>query len=78
MSTKLIHTIQQQNMEEFDKVYHKVINSIRTFELHSFQKLLDTLRFNIETQNADVPALINKVSLPLISYQKYLKLKFQN
>ncbi|MBK8483201.1 MAG: hypothetical protein IPO78_12615 [Saprospiraceae bacterium] len=75
MSTKLIHTIQQQNMEEFDKVYHKVINSIRTFELHSFQKLLDTLRFNIETQNADVPALINKVSLPLISYQKIFEVE---
>lgn len=83
MFLKIIEAVLKKNIPEFDKVYHKLINAIRTFELTSLQGLLDEVRNELNEMDSDLKMLSHRISLPFYFYQKVFemevdKLKHEN
>ena len=73
MSVKLANAIKKRDTDLFDKVYHRMINTLRTFELNTFQKLLDDCRLQMNTSNYDSLTILPKINFGLKSYQQILE-----
>lgn len=70
MFERLMVSIQNRDLVLFDKVYHKLINAMRTFELKSLQHMLDQVRVDLENGASDLKKDAHKVSLPFNFYLK--------
>ncbi|MBK6862028.1 MAG: hypothetical protein IPG95_17340 [Saprospiraceae bacterium] len=73
MSVKLVSAIKKVDIELFDKVYHRMINTLRTFQLNTFQKLLDDCRLQMITPNFNSKSQLPKINFGLKSYQQILE-----
>jgi len=70
MFERLLDSIQKRDVVLFDKVYHKLINAMRTFELTSLQRELDNMRIQLDEGNVDLTIITHRVSLPFVFYLK--------
>ena len=73
MSVKLVSAIKKVDVELFDKVYHRMINTLRTFQLSTFQKFLDDCRLQMNSPNFDAKSQLPKINFGLKSYQQILE-----
>ena len=73
MSVKLVNAIKKVDVELFDKVYHRMINTLRTFQLDTFQKLLDNCRLQMNSPNFDPKSQLPKINFGLKAYQQILE-----
>ncbi|HEX5625692.1 MAG TPA: hybrid sensor histidine kinase/response regulator, partial [Saprospiraceae bacterium] len=70
MSAKLLNAIDKTELHAFDQVYHKLINTMRTFGLQALQSELDQARKLLEEGRADLPNLRERIAFPLHHYLK--------
>ncbi len=70
MFERLMESIQKRDVVLFDKVYHKLINAMRTFELSSLQMELDKVRIQMDESKLDLLNVNHKISLPFMFYLK--------
>jgi signal transduction histidine kinase/CheY-like chemotaxis protein len=70
MFERLNTAILKKDIDLFDKVYHKLINTMRTFELGSLQRLLDETRLKLNSESSDPEILSHAIALPGMMYLK--------
>ncbi len=62
--------ILERNSDLFDKVFHKLINSLRIFKLNAMQVLLEMTRAKLVLENSNPEILIESVTYPFMKYIK--------
>ncbi len=78
MGLKMNAAIVNRDLLQFDKVYHRLINTLRTFNLHSFQQLLDTGRIQISASDSNEKQLVSKVNFCFRIYQRMFEEELQH
>ncbi len=77
MFARIVQAIEKRDIVSFDKVYHKLINAMRTFELSSLQRMLDEIRTQMLQDNCNRIQLSHKASLPLFFYLKLFEAEIE-
>jgi signal transduction histidine kinase/DNA-binding response OmpR family regulator len=78
MFTRFLQAIQKRDLELWDKVYHKLINSMRMLELYSLQKGLNEMRDRLQDPNYDINRITHYISLPFASYIRIFNSEMEN
>lgn len=68
LSRQLIQAANQKNLHDYDKAFHRLINSIRIFGLLELQHLIEKMRSQLNTESPDASAIASIIDFPLSSY----------
>ncbi len=68
LSQQLIQSASQRRLADYDKAFHRLINSLRIFGLHALQHLLEKVRNQLALDSTDAASLSDIIAFPLNCY----------